>query len=38
MLERIVPDVLLACTFTIAEAYDQTPGPGAGRPIEAPPA
>jgi hypothetical protein len=31
MMERLVPDELVACTFTIVEAYDQTPGPGAGR-------
>jgi hypothetical protein len=36
MMERLVPDELVACTFAISEAYDQTPGPGAGRPLGAP--
>jgi hypothetical protein len=34
MMDRLVPDELVACTFTITEAYVQTPGPGAGRPLD----
>jgi hypothetical protein len=34
MMDRLVPDELVACTFTITEAYEQTPGPGAGRPLD----
>jgi hypothetical protein len=30
MMERLVPDDLVACEFEVVEAYDQTPGPGAG--------
>jgi hypothetical protein len=33
LLERIVPDRLTACSFDIREAFDQTPGPGAGRSL-----
>jgi hypothetical protein len=36
MMDRLVPDELVACTFTITEAYEQTPGPGAGRPLGEP--
>jgi hypothetical protein len=36
MMERLVPDELVACTFAIVEAYDQTPGPGAGRVLGTP--
>jgi hypothetical protein len=36
MMERLVPDELVACTFSIVEAYDQTPGPGAGRVLGTP--
>jgi hypothetical protein len=34
VLERIVPADYVACTFTIEELYDQTPGPGAGAVME----
>jgi hypothetical protein len=34
VLERIVPADYVACTFTIDERYDQTPGPGAGAVME----
>jgi hypothetical protein len=30
MMERLVPEALLAVEFEVVEAYDQTPGPGAG--------
>ena len=33
LMERLVPDEVMACTFEIVEAFDQTPGPGAGRPL-----
>jgi hypothetical protein len=33
LLGRIVPDDVVACSFTVRERYDQTPGPGAGRPV-----
>src|SRR5262249_31994215 len=33
MMQHMVPDDMVACRFSIAEAYDQTPGPGAGRPF-----
>jgi hypothetical protein len=36
LLERIVPDELVAFTFRIREAFDQTPGEGAGRPLPMP--
>jgi hypothetical protein len=36
LMERLVPDDLVAVRFAVAEAYDQTPGPGAGRPLSAP--
>jgi hypothetical protein len=29
-MERLVPAELVACDFEVVEAYDQTPGPGAG--------
>ncbi len=32
-MDRLRPDDLVACTFTIEEVYDQTPGPQAGRPL-----
>jgi len=34
LMERIVPSAFVACTFELAECYDQTPGPDAGRAIE----
>ena len=34
LLGRIVPDDVVTCTFTVRERYDQTPGPGAGRPVD----
>jgi hypothetical protein len=30
MMERLVPEALVAVEFQVVEAYDQTPGPGAG--------
>jgi hypothetical protein len=36
LLERMVPDELVACSFRIREAFDQTPGEGAGRRIDLP--
>lgn len=30
----VLPERLLAFTVDVTEAYDQTPGPGAGRPLE----
>jgi hypothetical protein len=30
MMERLVPGELVAVEFEVVEAYDQTPGPGAG--------
>jgi hypothetical protein len=30
LMQRLVPSDLWACTVEVAEAYDQTPGPGAG--------
>jgi hypothetical protein len=34
LLERFRPDDLAACTFVIEDVFDQTPGPGAGNPLE----
>jgi hypothetical protein len=34
LLERLVPDDFIACTVVIDELYDQTPGPGAGAPLQ----
>ena len=34
-LERLVPARFVACTVHVKEVYDQTPGPVAGRPIDA---
>jgi hypothetical protein len=36
LMERLVPDEIVACTFAIVEAYEQTPGPGAGRTLGTP--
>lgn len=36
LLERLVPRDYVACTLTVEELYDQTPGPGAGAPIAPP--
>jgi hypothetical protein len=33
LMERLVPNEVVACTFEIVEAYDQTPGPDAGKPL-----
>lgn len=33
LMERMVPNELVALTFTVEEAFDQTPGPRAGRTI-----
>ena len=37
-MERLLPAEVVACTFEIVEAYDQTPGPAAGRPLDRGPA
>jgi hypothetical protein len=34
LLGRLVPHELVRCTVEVHEAYDQTPGPGAGQEIE----
>jgi len=33
LMARTIPDALVACRFVVTEAFDQTPGPGAGRPL-----
>ena len=33
LMERLVPADVVACTVDVVELYDQTPGPGAGRPL-----
>ena len=33
LLDRLVPDVYLACTIGVDEMFDQTPGPRAGAPL-----
>jgi hypothetical protein len=33
LMARTIPDDVVACRFEITEAFDQTPGPGAGRPL-----
>jgi hypothetical protein len=33
LMDRLVPADLLVVTIDVAEAYDQTPGPGAGAPL-----
>jgi hypothetical protein len=33
LVHRLLPVDLWACTVEVAEAYDQTPGPGAGRQL-----
>ncbi len=35
LMARTIPDEVVACRFEINEAFDQTPGPGAGRPLGA---
>lgn len=34
LVERLVPDAVLACEVELREVYDQTPGPRAGAPLE----
>ena len=34
LLARLVPPELVRCTLEVHEAYDQTPGPGAGQEID----
>lgn len=34
LVERLVPTAFVACTLTIDEVFDQTPGPGAGAPVK----
>jgi hypothetical protein len=33
LLDRIVPAALVACSVVVGEAFDQTPGPRAGRSV-----
>ena len=33
LIERLVPRAYVACTITIDEVFDQTPGPGAGASV-----
>lgn len=33
LVERLVPDEVLACEFDVEEVFDQTPGPDAGAPV-----
>ncbi len=33
-MERFVPDEVVACEFDVHEAFDQTPGPGAGASVD----
>jgi hypothetical protein len=33
LLERLRPTALAVCSITVAEVFDQTPGPGAGSPL-----
>jgi hypothetical protein len=37
LLERLRPTAFAVCTITVAEIFDQTPGPGAGSPLPAAP-
>jgi hypothetical protein len=37
LLERLRPTAFAVCVITVAEVYDQTPGPGAGSPLRAAP-
>ncbi len=34
LLARLVPPTLVRCGIEVSEAYDQTPGPGAGQELE----
>lgn len=34
VLHQMVPAAYVACTIEVHEAFDQTPGPRAGRPVE----
>jgi len=36
LLERLRPASFAACTVTVTEVYDQTPGPAAGSPLRTP--
>lgn len=36
VLDRLIPADYVACTLTIEQLYDQTPGPGAGAVLERP--
>jgi hypothetical protein len=33
LVERLVPTTFVACTITIDDVFDQTPGPAAGSPV-----
>jgi hypothetical protein len=35
LMERMVPHTFVAATFDVEEAYDQTPGPAAGKAVSA---
>jgi hypothetical protein len=37
LLERLRPTAFAVCTITVAEVFDQTPGPGAGSPLRTSP-
>ena len=37
LFDRLVPAAFVACLVDVDEAYDQTPGPGAGAPVAASP-
>jgi hypothetical protein len=36
LVERLRPTAFAACTVTLSEVYDQTPGPAAGSPMRMP--
>lgn len=35
LVERVRPSTYVACRFKVLDAFDQTPGPGAGAPVVA---
>lgn len=34
LMERLIPSAVVACDFEVAEVFDQSPGPGAGSPLD----
>ena len=36
LLDRLLPRDYVACTVAVEELFDQTPGPGAGKPMPVP--